>query len=84
MLQESILSEARIVSAFSAVLLLQGVRAISARINLTGEQIAHVHTQELCPRACLGQRGSLARQLNAELSPLPGRRSIVIRMITAS
>ena len=35
--------------------LLLGVRATSARVNLMAQQVAHVHTQELCPRACFCQ-----------------------------
>ena len=63
--------------------LLQGVRAISTRKDLTGQQIAHVHTQELNLRASLGHCRSLSRELNAQLSPLSRRQSFVIRMLAA-
>ena len=66
MLQESILSEARIVSPLQCCAPLQGVRAITARVNFKGQQIAHMHharalsTRLFLPmlRACLPTRCS--------------------------
>ena len=82
MLHKSVLSEARIVW-LQCRALLQSARAISTRINLTRQQIAHVRTQELNPRTCLSSCRSLSCKLNTQLAPLPWRRSFVIRMLTA-
>ena len=83
MLQESILSEARIVSPLQCCAPLQGVRAITARVNFKGQQIAHMHTQELCPRACFCQCCAVACQLDAQLSPHSRRQFFAIRMFAA-
>ena len=83
MLQESLWSEARIVSAFSVVLLVQGVGAISAPINLTCQHTAHIQAQEFCPRTRFCRCGALSCQLNAQLAPLTWRQSIVVRMFAA-
>ena len=60
-LQESILSEARIVSASSVVLCCMVWVPITARVNLTRQHIAHVQAQEFGPRTRLCHCGALTQ-----------------------
>ena len=63
--------------------LLQGACAITTCVNLVGEQIAHVHTQEFHPLTRLSQCRLPACLLETQLAPLPWRQSIVVRMFAA-
>ena len=77
MLHESIWSEARVVSALCGCVLLQSACAIPACVRLVGQQIAHVQSQELQPRTDPGW-------LQAQLTPLPRRQSLVISVLAAT
>ena len=76
MLRESIVSEARIVSAFYVVLL-QSACPISTCINLVRQEITHAHSQELEPRTGPGW-------LQAQLTPLPPRQFLIISVLAAT